>query len=251
MPEEEWTLILPRQKLGPHRQHYFQLQNVDGNVFTHVRLTIYPDGGIKRVRIMGKLHGYPQEKSPKLAPNKVITRIMSPLATKVAGMLQVSEITAFPLTPMAFAAFGQVLMAWKPTDAPKDLKVTSANQGTAHKFHLLSRVESSYPDDKIAPTGFSIYRSSPAGAKLGGVWEVKLLERHPYTNQAFIPMGSYGTRDDESPTGKAYLIIVTLNGADDKPDLDSLKAFVATNSQGIVYNTGIWRRCQHQSGIPY
>jgi allantoicase len=46
-------MILPRTKLGPHRRHFFQLQNVDHIKYTHVMLTIYPDGGIKRIRAIG------------------------------------------------------------------------------------------------------------------------------------------------------------------------------------------------------
>lgn len=48
-----WVKILPRTKLGPHRRHHFQLQNIDHTKYTHVMLTIHPDGGIKRVRVMG------------------------------------------------------------------------------------------------------------------------------------------------------------------------------------------------------
>jgi allantoicase len=49
-----WTLILPRTKLGPDRQHYFELENVENRIYTHVKVTIYPDGGLKRVRILGR-----------------------------------------------------------------------------------------------------------------------------------------------------------------------------------------------------
>jgi Allantoicase repeat len=49
----EWTLVLPRMPLGPHREHTFQLENVEGHKFTHLRFTIHPDGGVKRVRVLG------------------------------------------------------------------------------------------------------------------------------------------------------------------------------------------------------
>ncbi|KIJ49648.1 hypothetical protein M422DRAFT_246721 [Sphaerobolus stellatus SS14] len=262
--EGEWTQILSRHKLGPHRQHHFQLENVHENVYTHVRVTMFPDGGMKRVCIFGRL-----QKAPPVATQ---TRLLSPASIRelepspplingtpanaahvngsytptkpVSSQQKAPEIvTALPLTTEAFAPFGQVLMAWKePTAAPRGVKVTSANQGTAHKFHLLSQVQSSYPSDRTVRTGFSVYRSSPAGAKFGEYWPMKLLERHSCTNQAFIPMGSSGgSQEDElTHTGKAYLVIVALNGQDDKPDLQTLRAFVATTSQGIVYNTGIW-----------
>lgn len=48
-----WVTILPRTKLGPHRRHFFQLQNIDHTKYTHVMLTIHPDGGIKRIRVIG------------------------------------------------------------------------------------------------------------------------------------------------------------------------------------------------------
>jgi len=48
-----WATILPRTKLGPHRRHFFQLENVDHSKYTHVKLTIHPDGGVKRVRVIG------------------------------------------------------------------------------------------------------------------------------------------------------------------------------------------------------
>jgi len=232
---------------------------------------MYPDGGIKRVRVYGRLHktaepvtGVPTPgvlHEPEPSPMPLSTCTTSPALTNgtqeanaskaVNGSLmpsvhQVAESTtiALPLTTEAFAPFGQVLMAWnEPAAVPKGIKVTSANQDTAHKFHLLSQVESSYPPGKPARTGFSVYRSSPAGANPGEYWPIRLLERHSCTNQAFIPMGSSGKREDELPKpGKAYLVIVAHNGPDDKPDLHTLRAFVATTSQGIVYNTGVWRK---------
>ena len=48
-----WVTILPRTKLGPHRRHFFQLQNIDHTKYTHVMLTIHPDGGVKRIRVIG------------------------------------------------------------------------------------------------------------------------------------------------------------------------------------------------------
>jgi allantoicase len=250
--EIEWTAILPRHKLGPHRRHFFQLENVADKSFTHVRVTIHPDGGIKRVRVMGR-RGPLQITtddggidgttfmSSNIAPG-VQASILAP--RELAKTYAMSPITALPLTTEAFAPFGQVLMAWTdPNAAPKGVVVTSANQNTAHKYHNLSQIERSYPPTKDARTGFSVYRSTPAGAKPGDEWEVKIMERHPYTNQAFIPMGYSGMREDELPSvGRAYLVVVALNGQDDKPDLQTLRAFVAAASQGIVYNTGVWRK---------
>jgi len=48
-----WSEILPRVALGPDQLHIFESQLRDiGNV-THVRLDIYPDGGVARLRLLG------------------------------------------------------------------------------------------------------------------------------------------------------------------------------------------------------
>lgn len=109
--------------------------------------------------------------------------------------------------------------------APRGIKVTSANQGTAHKFHGLSNVVSSYPSDLPTPTGpprVSVFRSTPL-AELAvpipaqvDTFSVKLLERHPHTNQIFIPMGVGLTRSVENDVlpvpSRAYLVVVAKNG---------------------------------------
>ena len=64
-------------------------------------------------------------------------------------------------------------------------------------------------------------------------------------HQAFIPMGGAvagaGHGDALADPGSEYLVIVAKNGEDDRPDLASMRAFVASAGQGIVYDTGIWR----------
>jgi allantoicase len=48
-----WKTLLPRTKLGPHERHYFDSEIVEGGPFSHVRLNIFPDGGISRLRLWG------------------------------------------------------------------------------------------------------------------------------------------------------------------------------------------------------
>jgi allantoicase len=52
-----WTEILPRIKLEAHTRHTFEQELEEGGPFTHVRLNIFPDGGVARLR----LHGVPEE----------------------------------------------------------------------------------------------------------------------------------------------------------------------------------------------
>lgn len=263
---------------------------MQGRVFSHVRVTIYPDGGLKRVRVIGK-RATPDTKvltttsedtenaemveaasaatddtlvneTQRVLINGVhgtvtpITSVHTPVPSspvEPAG----ATIPALPLTPEAFVPFGHVVQAFGDVNAvPRGTKVTSANQGSATKFHKLAPILSSYPPELAsrANPALSVYRCKPLdfdvtkdATQKGAGWAVKLLERHRYTNQAFVPM-SVGSGDGlkgddvlEKP-GRAYLVVVAKNGEDDKPDLCTLRAFVAGAGQAVVYATGVWRK---------
>jgi allantoicase len=47
----KWRELLPSQGLGPSAHHYFPVD--DSEAVTHVRLNIYPDGGVARLRVYG------------------------------------------------------------------------------------------------------------------------------------------------------------------------------------------------------
>jgi allantoicase len=46
-----WTEVLPREPLGPSRRHFFTSQIASTGKVSHVRLNIFPDGGISRLRV--------------------------------------------------------------------------------------------------------------------------------------------------------------------------------------------------------
>ena len=50
----EWTTLMPRVPLVADYEHEFQKEILDIGPLTHVRLSIYPDGGIGRLRLFGK-----------------------------------------------------------------------------------------------------------------------------------------------------------------------------------------------------
>ena len=235
--EQRWTSILPRTKLGPDGQHYFELENVKSKTYTHVKVTIFPDGGIKRLRFRGR----------KVSENGSIKELgdiqQSLSAPSVelapADSLKPMVIPVLPLEAEAFSPFGQVIQAYK--NLPNGIKVTPANGGTANKYHKLSLLKAIYPSDAGATAGISVYRCQPLGDVVDGIIALKTLERHPYTNQAFIPMGS-GDGEGLNDPGCGYLVVVAHNGSDDQPDTQTLKAFLASSAQGIAYNPGVWRK---------
>ncbi|KAF5393234.1 hypothetical protein D9757_000742 [Collybiopsis confluens] len=209
------------------------LDNVEEAIFTHIKLTIYPDGGLKRVRMVGRRSATGVASVPD-APS--VAESCSIIAA--AQSASSSTVPVLPLTPEAFASYGQVVQAYNDHAAtPKGTMITPANAGTASKFHKLSLLTSSYPPTAGGTTGISVYRCQP----LKGVAMLTMLERHSFTNQAFIPMGR-GPGEGLSEPSRRYLVVVAKNGADDKPDMKSLRAFVASTAQGIVYNTGIWHQ---------
>ena len=48
---------MPEAKLKMDQQHYFDDALMDIGEVSHVRVSIYPDGGISRVRLFGQVHG--------------------------------------------------------------------------------------------------------------------------------------------------------------------------------------------------
>jgi len=50
-----WQVVLPEQKLSADTEHTFIKEIVATDLFTHVRLNIFPDGGVSRLRLFGKI----------------------------------------------------------------------------------------------------------------------------------------------------------------------------------------------------
>ncbi len=125
------------------------------------------------------------------------------------------DVPARPLTAESFTPFGDVVAAGVVAGA-------SANQGTAVRFDRAARLASSRPG---AAPNLAVFRSVAKTLP----FEVKLLERHPCSSQAFLPM-----------VCARYLVIVAPEAADGGPDLARLAAFVATAGQGINYLLGVW-----------
>jgi allantoicase len=49
----QWREILPQTKLEAHTRHFFEEELTHTENCTHVRLNIYPDGGVSRLRVWG------------------------------------------------------------------------------------------------------------------------------------------------------------------------------------------------------
>ena len=52
---DRWQTLMPESRLQMDQQHYFEAELEDPGIVSHVRMSIYPDGGISRLRIYGQV----------------------------------------------------------------------------------------------------------------------------------------------------------------------------------------------------
>jgi ureidoglycolate lyase len=119
------------------------------------------------------------------------------------------------LTAEAFAPFGQVVATGVTRGA-------SANQGTATRYDFAAQLESTRATAKPNLAVFqSVKKTLP--------FKVKLLERHPSSTQAFLPM-----------VCARFLVCVAPTLPDGRPDVANLRAFVCGPGEGINYRRDVW-----------
>jgi ureidoglycolate lyase len=123
-----------------------------------------------------------------------------------------STILIEPLTPEAFAPFGQVIQM----DGARHYPI---NNGMTERYHDLAKVELGgvHPRPLI-----SIFRGQPYELPL----TLKLVERHPLGSQAFYPLGDL-----------PFLVIVAAD-ASGVPDIP--RAFITEPGQGVNIAMNTW-----------
>lgn len=67
----DWVNLIASVSLSGDSHHYFEID--EGASFTHIRLNIYPDGGVARLRIYGQVQCDWSEKDPKAIYNLAAT----------------------------------------------------------------------------------------------------------------------------------------------------------------------------------
>jgi ureidoglycolate lyase len=123
-----------------------------------------------------------------------------------------------PLTREAYARFGEVIAAGDEGEG------SAANQGTARRFDRLAALENLREG---ATPNVCVFRSMPW---LERPIPIRLLEKHPESTQVFVPMNA-----------RRFLVVVALGDErDERPDLTTLAAFIATGKQGVSYRPGVW-----------
>lgn len=217
-----------------------------------------------------------------------------PLTLDITG--QDIQLDAAPLERSAFAPFGDVIENPRPGLHPSaafptpsssspspPFAAVPANQGTAIKYQDVTSMTNFYGDAPSGRPSTAVTNLFVCAARVlgpGDTLAVSVLERHPYTNQTFIPLSS-GSAAPCGPAGRyRYLVIVAPSlspGPDDVslrvrhqgsdasstttatataagemdgrtsplpegglPDVRRLKAFVAAAGQAVTYSAGTW-----------
>ena len=122
------------------------------------------------------------------------------------------RLAAAPLTAAAFAPFGDVIESEGRAHYP-------INAGTAQRYNDLAKVEVTAAGGRPL---ISLLKAEPVSLPL----RLRLMERHPLSSQAFIPLSS-----------TPFLVIVASPGA---LDIDRIRAFLSNSRQGVNYRTGTW-----------
>lgn len=118
-----------------------------------------------------------------------------------------------PLTAEAFAPFGDVIQTSEQANH------FSINYGYTERYHDLANIDVTAHSGKA---GASIFHSTPLPLPL----TLKIMERHPLSSQAFIPMSN-----------NPYLVVVAPPG---DFNIKALCVFMATANQGVNYKAGTW-----------
>ncbi|KAG0294622.1 Allantoicase [Linnemannia gamsii] len=251
--QEKPITLLSEAPVKPHRQHFFEIPSEvsSGPAIASVKVVMIPDGGIKRVRVFGS-QSWPANAVPANSP------IGQRQTLPDEDTWNLLTIEAEPITKEAFAPWGQVIEV--PTYDPNSIKV---NQGTAEKFSQIGQFSNlrSYAlnDDSIVANGNkSLDKTCPEDHKPAtaniAIFQcykpvettelgVRLLERHAYSSQMFVPMGGDGN-------GGFVVVVAKDRTSDGNPDLSTLKAFTVANSQGINYKPNVWHHPMIVTGRP-
>ncbi|MFT5209928.1 MAG: allantoicase [Flavobacterium sp.] len=99
--DQVWTLILPKVEVNAHSQNIFELDDKSDQIWTHLRLTMFPDGGIARLRV----YGYPIADPDQFLPGE----LMDLAAIKNGGM-------AIRCSDMFFSDKNNLLMPGRGTN---------------------------------------------------------------------------------------------------------------------------------------
>ncbi len=122
------------------------------------------------------------------------------------------SISALPITPERFAAFGDVIHASADSKA-------AMNDARFDRFSQLADIHADGQSASISIARCKMPTSLP--------YRFDLVERHPHGSQAFIPLSRF-----------SFFVVVAPAAESVEPE--DLRAFVTNGNQGVNYHKGVW-----------
>ena len=123
------------------------------------------------------------------------------------------KLNAKPLSAENFAPYGNVIEVTNATN------YFTINDGFTKRYHDLASIDTLKNKGK---TLVNIFRSTPLPLPIA----IKMMERHPLSSQAFMPLGD-----------QPYLVVVAPKG---EFNAEHIEAFLAQSYQGVNYSAGTW-----------
>ena len=122
-------------------------------------------------------------------------------------------IKPIEITRKNFAAYGNLI-------SPNNIKPIDINAGYAKRFDNLANINTSRDGGKTIVSIFStLKRTFPM--------KIDMMEKHPLSSQAFIPM-------------KETTFIAFVAPSGEKPDINKIESFTVPPGKGINYKPDIW-----------
>ena len=122
-------------------------------------------------------------------------------------------IKPIKITRANFAAYGDLISS-------DDIKPMDINAGYAKRFDNLANINTSKDGGKTIVSIFSaLKRTFPM--------KIDMMEKHPLSSQAFIPMKEITFLSFVAPPGES-------------PDVNKIQSFIIPPKTGINYKPGIW-----------
>ena len=117
------------------------------------------------------------------------------------------------ITRENFAAYGDLISS-------ESVKPIDINAGYAKRFDNLAKINTSKDKGETIVSIFSaLKRSFPM--------KIDMMEKHPLSSQAFVPM-------------KETIFLSFVAPPGDVPEINKIQSFIIPPKMGVNYNPGIW-----------
>lgn len=158
------------------------------------------------------------------------------------NLVNTSDFTGTIEAKKSYAGYEKYGVAMSVDHLMNAVSIDNANQGSAIKLMKVAPCIDGYakaPSGHAATTNWNIFRSSVIPEKWtvdesgsGAIYNLTVLEKHPYSTQTFVPMGRKSEED-------AYVVNVAPD-KDGQPDYEKIESYIFKGNTAVTYNMNTW-----------